>query len=270
MESINESIERFLNCGSGNNQYPSGSLDCTGYGNGSPCGDCSADGFIGYGGWPCCNRPNGEGDETCNGYGSGGCPEYDEEDYDGSGMGSLGGDGWGNGDQFQYGITMFAGQIGYYIDTTPTLIFIIHFNKDGGYAKGSIIKDDLSLKPCYIVKYRNCFAYGNTLHEAVIYALAKWRECETTRLNKKAISEFVQSHPQFIDGEQAQYSFTDLFYWHHKLTDSCESGRLDFCKRHDFTEYDYFTIEEFVNLTKYAYGSDIIYDVAREYGILLY
>ena len=53
-----------------------------------------------------------------------------------------------------------------------------------------------------------------------------------------------------------------LFEWHYKLTGSCEQGRLSFCKNNGIDlDKDEFTINEFIELTKNQYGSDVIKQV---------
>ena len=48
------------------------------------------------------------------------------------------------------------------VDGVQTIIKSVHDN----IARGFILQNDLTLKPCYIVKEQNKFAHGSTLHEA--------------------------------------------------------------------------------------------------------
>lgn len=50
-----------------------------------------------------------------------------------------------------------------------------------------------------------------------------------------------------------------FFEWHNILTGSCEYGRKSFIESNGIDiENDSFTIQEFINLTKNSYGSEII------------
>ena len=63
------------------------------------------------------------------------------------------------------------------------------------------------------------------------------------------------------------YPDTDFFAWHHRLTGSCEMGRRAFAKDHGLDALDGSrTVESFIDLTKNAYGGDVIRRLANAYG----
>ena len=84
-----------------------------------------------------------------------------------TGSGSRGGDGYGSGYGYINGnesnIKEINGNIVDYIDDIPTIITQVHDN----FANGFIVKNNLTLSPCFIAKVGNSFAHGNTLEEAV-------------------------------------------------------------------------------------------------------
>lgn len=56
----------------------------------------------------------------------------------------------------------------------------------------------------------------------------------------------------------------DLFIWHHVLTGSCRTGREAFCKDRGIdVENDNFSVIEFVDLTKDAYGGGTVRKLLR-------
>ena len=236
MEAIEKDIERFLAISSGYG-YGSGdgSGDGSGYGSGSGSGDGSGCGYdFGYG----CGYGSGDGsgDGSGSGYGDG----------SGSGYGSGSGDG----------IKEFNGRKVYDIDRVSTLIYAVR----GNVAKGAVLGRALTLEGCWIAKRGNFFAHGDTLHEAVEAASAKWRE---NRPLDERIAEFVKIHPA-LDEE-----YGDLFEWHRVLTGSCEFGRRQWCEDRGHEPTDAITVREFLTGTVDCYGGDVIRQVAERYGLEL-
>ena len=118
---------------------------------------------------------------------------------------------------------------------------------------------DLTLTPCYIAKCEKWFAHGKTLHEAQNDASQKALKNLST---EERIDKFVEAHS---DGTH-KYPASDLFVWHGTLTGSCKFGRESFCKDHNIdVDKDIFTIQEFIDLTKNAYGKDVIKLLAEKY-----
>ena len=68
-----------------------------------------------------------------------------------------------------------------------------------------------------------------------------------------------KTHPD-LDTE-----YGDLFDWHHILTGSCEFGRKQWCKEHGFQPTDKITVRDFIRLTKFDFGGDIIGKLEKEY-----
>ena len=133
------------------------------------------------------------------------------------------------------------------IDGVQTLINAVF----GNYAKGFILQGDLTLKPTYIAKGNNLFAHGYTLREAIDALNDKLFEDMD---EDERIAAFLECH-NFTD----KYPVRDLYEWHHKLTGGCEAGRQSFARDHEIDiDNDEMTVREFVELTKNAYGGEII------------
>ena len=227
MEKIieSEAIKRFVTV----DEFPSGS----GYGSGYGYGDGS-----GYG--------SGYGDGSGSGYGYGDGSGYGSGYGDGSGYGS--GSGYGYGYGYGKNIEYINGQKVYQIDDVPTLIDSAH----GNYAKGHILIDDLTTEPCFIAKQGNFFAHGETLKQALADAMEKFT---TSQPIEQRIAQFNSKYPD----RNVKIPASELFSWHHILTGSCLMGRQQWCQQHgiDYVN-DFFTVNEFISLTRNAYGGDII------------
>ena len=128
-------------------------------------------------------------------------------------------------------------------------------------AQGYIINRDKTLTPCYIVRYGNSFAHGESLKDAARDALAKHMQ---DMPEEERIAEFIKAHPDV----SATYPCEDLFRWHNTLTGSCEFGRRQFCKDNGIDLNGSYTVLFFLNITKNAYGGEVIKSVIREYGVV--
>ena len=188
----------------------------------------------------------GYGYGSGSGYGSG----YGYGYGSGSGYGSGDGSGYGSGDGSGdgSGIKVLNGQKVYKVDGINTIFESIH----GTYAKGFILKSDLTLEPTFIVKCGDYFAHGATLREALDEAAEKYEQYMPV---EERIEHFIKEFPD----KNAKIPAKKLFNWHHILTGSCKQGRLSFCEAHDIDlERDEFTMDEFIELTENSYGSDVI------------
>ena len=203
-------------------EYPIGSGD--GFGDGS--GDGSGYGY-------------GDGNGSGYGYGSG------DGFSDGSGSGDGCGDGSGYGDG--YNILAFNGQPVHIIDDVPTLIDSIHAD----YARGRILRSDLTTVLCYIAKRGNYFAHGETLKEALNDAAEKYE------LNTPLEDRIRHFNARYPDREKPVPA-KELFSWHHILTGSCLMGRKNFCKEHGINLDKSYTVKFFIDLTSNAYGKEAI------------
>ena len=134
------------------------------------------------------------------------------------------------------------------VDCIQTVITNVHFN----LARGFILNDDLTLTPTYIAKCGDFFAHGETAVDAMRDARRKYEDNlpvdERLRLFRETFPDWDKKIPA-----------KELFDWHHMLTGSCEQGRIAFCKEHglDWMNGEY-SVNEFVELTKDAYGGEII------------
>lgn len=201
-----------------------------GYGYGSGCG---------YG------NGCGNGCGKDNGYGKG-CGR-------GNGYGNGYGSGDGSGDG---GVKEINGHAVYVIDNTRTIITSIH----GNVAQGFILEHNTKLVPCYIAKDNNHFAHGKTLREAFASLQEKLYDDST---EEERIRAFKRKFPSY----DTKYSNQDLFVYHHVLTGSCRMGRESFANSRGISLSDKTTVREFVQLTKDAYGGDIIKKLPKAYGL---
>lgn len=141
------------------------------------------------------------------------------------------------------------------IDGFITMLYSIH----GNYAKGAIVKGDLTLRECFIAKAWNFFAHGETLHEATEAALEKYND---NKPEEDRIADFVAKYPTVatVVGNR------DLFQAHHVLTGSCLFGRQQFAKEHGIdVKCGSMTVGEFIELTKEAYGGETIKRLGKRY-----
>lgn len=166
----------------------------------------------------------------------------------GSGDGS--GDGSGSGYGYGDGIKSFNREAVYQIDGINTLVRSVR----GNTAHGAILNVDLTLTPSYIVKQDNVFAHGETLREAMEALRDKLFE---DMPEEERIDAFLRE----TDREKTYP--TQYFYdWHHRLTGSCDMGRKQFARDHGVDlERGVMTLTEFLELTKSAYGGDVIRNV---------
>ena len=196
---------------------------------------------ISYGCGDGCGNGSGNGDGYGNGDGCG----------DGCGNGYGDGCGYGCG-----GVKEINGHAVYVIDNTRTIITFIH----GNVAQGFILEHNTKLVPCYIAKDNNHFAHGKTLREAFSSLQEKLYDDST---EEERIWAFKRKFPSY----DTKYSNQDLFVYHHVLTGSCRMGRESFANSRGISLSDKTTVREFVQLTKDAYGGDIIKKLPKAYGL---
>ena len=215
------------------NRFGCGCTDSNGNGKGKGYGD-------GYG------VGNGYGD----GFGYGDGAGYGNDFGNGSGSCRGNGDGFGYGDGYNWrgGIKSVNGVEIHIIDDIPTIITHVH----GNIAKGYILKDDMSLRPCYIAKNRTYFTHGDTIREAC----AELDQKTIADMNTEERIEMFLNHFQ---DHKKKYPAREFYEWHNKLTGSCTPGRQEFATAHgidiDTAEY---TVQEFIDLTRDAYGGKVI------------
>jgi hypothetical protein len=192
----------------------------------------------------------------CSGYGYGdGSGDGDGYGY-GSGDGYGYGDGSGYGDGYGYGVKAVKRNKVYMVDNTITIFKSIR----GNVAKGYILQSDLQLKSCFIVKENNKFAHGDTLRDAFTSLQEKLYDDST---EEERIEAFKKKFPEY----DVKYDNGDLFTYHHVLTGSCRMGREAFVSDRGLSLDGKTSIREFVELTKNAYGGDIIKKLPSAYRI---
>ena len=167
----------------------------------------------------------------------------------GFGSGTVVGSGNGNGSNIdKRNIKIFNDMVVHEIDNMPTMIDSVH----GNFAKGRILSDDLTTKPCFIAKMGNYFAHGESLKQAFIDVTEKFTKHQPIQYRIAKFNDVYKDR-------NAKIPVSELFSWHHILTGSCLMGRIQFCKDHnlDYKNGEY-TVNEFIQITKDAYGGDVI------------
>ena len=212
------------------------------YSGGDSCGD-GADKTHGYGG----GYSYGEGYSSGRGHGTVYNEDYKFESAT---------NGYGCGNSCGFGLKNINGNTIHIIDNMPTIITFVHSN----IAKGFIVQSDLRLIPCYIVRDGDKFAHGNTLRNA-FNALQEKLYNDSTE--EERIAAFKSKFPKY----DVKYSNRDLFTYHHILTGSCIMGRETFITDKGLSLDDKTSVREFVELTKNAYGGDIIKKLPIAYGV---
>ena len=199
---------------------------------------------------------SGSGSGDGSGYGSG----YGDGDGDGPGDGSGCADGSGDGAGCGYGsgygsgLKSYCGHPVYLIDDVQTIIRTVR----GNVAKGEIVNSDLTTTPCFIVKQNQYFAHGNSLAEAMSALRDKLFE---DMPEEERINAFIHEHALGV-----KYPCRDLYDWHHRLTGSCDMGRAQFARNHGIdVDAETRTVEEFIELTRHAYGGEVIRHLEAAY-----
>ena len=220
----------------------------SGYGYGYGSGYGSGDGYgTGYGTGYGASSGYGSGYGSGDGYGTGYGYGYGYGSGYGYGTGYGSGDGYGHGS----GIKKYDGEDVHMIDGVQTIITAVH----GNIAKGNILQGDLTLTPCFVAKVDGFFAHGETARAAVESARDKAFE---DMPQEKRIAAFLDE----IKPNTA-YPVMTLYDWHHRLTGSCEAGRKAFAKDHGIDLSADMTREAFFELTKGAYGGNVIREAMR-------
>lgn len=228
----NLKIAQFISNNFGGDGYGSGS----GYGFGYGDGYGSGSGFVyGYGTGYGFVYGSGSGYGTGNGHGCG------------SGFGYGSGTGTGYGTGYGSGIKKYNQSEIHLIDEIQTILTSVC----GNLAKGYILKEDLTLSPCFIAKGNGYFAHGETAKEA--------REAlEEKIFSKMDTEEAIDRFLQEFDFDK-KYPARDFYIWHNRLTGSCEMGRNYFIAKHGIDlDQDTYTVQEFIDMVKDDYGGEII------------
>ena len=125
-------------------------------------------------------------------------------------------------------------------------------------AKGEIVNSDLTTTPCFIVKQDGNFAHGGTLADAMSALRDKLFE---DMPEEERISAFIAEHRLGVP-----YPCRDLYDWHHRLTGSCDMGRAQFARDRGIdVDAETRTVEEFMELTRNAYGGEVIRHLEAAY-----
>ena len=165
----------------------------------------------------------------------------------GYGDGSGSGSGYGYGSGSGYGLKRLNNKNVYRIDGVETIITSVRKN----VAKGFIVKRDLTLVPCFVVKQGEHFAHGKSLRKAMDDLREKLFEDMS---QEERIDLFIEEFE--LD---KKYPAMKYFDWHNKLTGSCDMGRRAFASDNDIDlESDTYSVKEFIEKTKNDYGGSVI------------
>ena len=212
------------------------------YDGGDSC-DYGSDEIYGYGG----GYSYGEGYRSGRGHGAVYNEDYKFEPAT---------NGYGCGNSYECGLKSINGHAVHIIDNTLTIITSVHNN----IAKGFVVRTDLQLIPCYIVRDGDMFAHGETLRNAFDSLQEKLYDDST---EEERIEAFKKKFPEY----DVKYSNRDLFTYHHVLTGSCKMGRETFVANRGLSLDGETSIREFVELTKDSYGGEIIKRLPTAYGM---
>lgn len=151
-------------------------------------------------------------------------------------------------------ITEFDGHPVYYIDSIPTVLLSVH----GDIAKGYTIESDLTTSKCVVARGHGYFAHGESVKEAMDDLE---RKIMANMPIEEKIAQFMERFD--LDGE---YSAEEFYNWHSTLTGSCKMGRDSFIKSHGINLTDRVTTRYFLDITKDAYGSEVIQRLTEAYA----
>ena len=112
-----------------------------------------------------------------------------------------------------------------------------------------------------ITSVRGNVAQGFILQDAFTSLQEKLYDDST---EEERIDAFKQKFPSY----DTKYDNQDLFAYHHVLTGSCRMGRDSFVADKGLSLDGKTTVREFVQLTKNAYGGDIIKQLPQAYGVI--
>ena len=137
----------------------------------------------------------------------------------------------------------------------PTIITAIF----GNYAKGFTVSRDYQLNSCFVAKdnFSGYFSHGRTIKEANEALQDKITENMTTA---EKIEAFTKA---FKKGEK--YKGTEFFKWHNILTGSCLFGRNKFVEDNNINIEELYTVTQFLEIVKNAYGNSIIKELYKYY-----
>ena len=117
------------------------------------------------------------------------------------------------------------------------------------------------LKPTFVAKSGDYFAHGETLKQAVA-------DAENKRIENMPVDEKIAAFNKQYPTNDEEIFGRDLFMAHGTLTGSCLQGRQSFVEGR-FSLAKYYTVPEFINICKDAYGGEIIRQLAESRGIEL-
>lgn len=101
-----------------------------------------------------------------------------------------------------------------------------------------------------VVRNGTTFAHGENIREAMSALRDKLYDDMS---EDERIEAFWKEH-----NWDDEYTVEDFYRWHHILTGSCDMGRRQFFEQHNLTMEEKHNVAWFIDLTKNAYGGDVI------------
>jgi len=165
----------------------------------------------------------------------------------GNGYGNGDGNGYGDGYGDEIKIQSYKNDPVHYIDGIPCVFQSIKEE----YALVEVIDmTSFGTKKMYVAKRYGLFAHGDTLKEAVEQVEEKW-------IASKTVEEKIEQFKTKF--KKGMFYSASLFYdWHSLLTGSCKSGKDMWVNQNRIDLNAQMTVEQFIELTKNAYGGDVI------------
>ena len=161
--------------------------------------------------------------------------------------------GSGSGEGEGYTLMILYGRIVHYIDGIPCLPVSAHGDT---MAVDVIDEQDWTLSRAYVARWQGEAAHGETVRKAVEAARNKYFARMGPGEKKRQLLDLF--------AEKGRLTVKELYAWHGRITGSCEFGRSRFQEEHGFKDDDTLSLEEFVELTRNAYGGDLIASLIEE------
>ena len=79
------------------------------------------------------------------------------------------------------------------------------------------------------------------------------------------VEERIKKFVEVFGTLDSDHTGKEFYDWHHILTGSCRMGRDEFCKAHDIDLTKKYTVRYFLQITKKAYGGNIIKLIEEKY-----
>ena len=127
------------------------------------------------------------------------------------------------------------------------LLYITHVHEP--WAKGEIIKNDLTTQTCYIGKINNIIVVSDSIRN--VLELLRKKIMNTYKNEDDIAAAFVYAHPDY----NKQYDWEEMVFWHSITNYSCSEGRNNFSKLSNKKKGDTASPKELIELAKNTIAS---------------